>query len=89
MSYTPGPWFQRVGALGVESEDGMPIAIAMDEADARLISAAPELLSACKVTLGWMRRIGEIAAMNPMSSPGMLERDIAQLVAAIKKSEAG
>ena len=55
-THTPGPWLARNGKVWGEGGDGLPVAtldpavleeeVAMKEADARLIAAAPELLLA-------------------------------------------
>lgn len=54
MTHNAGPWTYRNGGdfycLGwlVATEQGLPVADAIEEDDARLIAAAPDLLAACE-----------------------------------------
>lgn len=72
VKHTPGPWFEQVGfsddvEITAESREGMVAICAMDlgftghigveqEANARLIAAAPDLLEACVEAAKTFRR---------------------------------
>ncbi len=46
--HTPGPWYAKEGMIASEADpSGQTIATCNDEANARLIAAAPDLLHAC------------------------------------------
>ena len=50
--HTPAPWKVRIKEAGLyELNDYLPRDREEDEANARLIAAAPELLEACKIAL--------------------------------------
>lgn len=76
-THTPGPWelgswgdnvFSVQGDKWVEicrvKRDSLPIAESQDRADARLISAAPDLLSACE---RWLQLFDEMDPSDPLT----------------------
>lgn len=67
VKHTPGPW--KLNGLTIESKHNW-IASAnsdgindsnVDEANATLIAAAPELLEACKKLMAWLRECDDYA----------------------------
>jgi len=93
--HTPGPWKVSIfGDIETEKTDEYGIAIRRiaydegclgggneeDQANARLIAAAPELLEACKAVVKWAEVFGPITSEN-------IEPFIQQCGAAIAKAE--
>ena len=58
MKHTQGEWVAKDGMIYSESdESGKAIACCNNEANARLIAAAPDLLDACKYTIEKLRGV--------------------------------
>jgi hypothetical protein len=70
MSATPGPWYEMNGVVWAGSgvvglPDGPTIVAEVEnEADARLIAAAPDLLAALEFIAAW----GMPSTVNPVKS---------------------
>lgn len=110
MSHTPGPWEIQdlappINIYGPEREDGTrpwvaecggdePYNSQTDEANARLIAAAPDLLEACRRAAGYLQTAGEhIDAavefggdVNSHAMQDNIERGLADIAAAIAKA---
>jgi hypothetical protein len=93
MTHTPGHWKAIGTFIGTDEEDSQTIAYTSDhrnrqrtsieeqEANARLIAAAPELLEACKAMMDWAKE----EATGPFTD--MFEETIQKVAAAIDAAE--
>jgi hypothetical protein len=73
------------GSLLTRGEDGRLRDLAADEANARLIAAAPDLLEALRVTAGNIRSLGPAGALDAVPEPYRLW--LAVVESAIAKAE--
>ena len=100
--HTPGPWFPQEVAyapyrkLSVRCGRGQVALIQAleteeDEANARLIAAAPDLLAACRLTLGAINDLLAAQLEYPDPSPSLVQlaaiRSIEPARAAIAQAE--
>jgi hypothetical protein len=90
--HTPGPWFvgefRHDGRLRVIGDRGDALVAylavgALEDEDARLIAAAPELLAALHDLAAWCKAYD----FANMEHSGLLQRNIAAADAAIAKAE--
>ena len=94
MSYTPGPWvIERdksyvieIGPLCAKEYAGAAW-VEVPEADARLISAAPDLLEAAKLVLAWYEAENNHEGTTFWERAEMCRVSEAALRAAIAKAE--
>ncbi|MCY1300113.1 hypothetical protein D9M70_496720 [compost metagenome] len=99
MSHTPGPWTMRqVGGLGLPGQVGFAIDYNEDqeqvvdyvyeEADARLIAAAPDMFEALDNISGLSRAL-RVGGPDPMDLQGLsdaLEEAVSLALSAIAKA---
>src|SRR4051794_13527039 len=98
VKHTPGPWYMA-GVPAVLSRDGVGIADCRtvdttpqeQEANARLIAAAPDLLAACKALLADLDARGEETCWCLPGDPGVGLRgtvcEACQMRAAVARAE--
>src|SRR5262245_18393193 len=99
MTHTPGPWRYSLGdghyagqadwAISTDTDSPEISGVAhniIDENDARLIAAAPDLLAALKASLDALHYIATLDSA-PKATRQLAERDLAKASAAIAKAE--
>ena len=94
MGHTPGPWYANQDCIEIDGPEGprdvtLAVVLQADNAaaDARLISAAPELLAVCQAMAGDLQALLDGDDFSGMSDAEMFGVMLRSLNAAIAKAE--